>query len=1327
MFDNKWQKKEMPLVSLIGMGGGIASPAFLASIVLNILKPTVFSPVDDTGVPDFDYTAESSAITNVGVVPGGDSLPAPEDNFWRSVSYGDGKFVAISMNGTNQVMYSSDGINWTETAAASGSWRSITYGNGKFVAVGRSGTNRAMYSSDGINWSAASVPEENSFDEVTYGNGKFVAIAYNGTNRVMYSSDGINWSSASAAQNIEWYSVAYGNGKFVAVGGTGTNRVMYSSDGINWSSGVPAEDATWMSITYGNGIFVAVAQSGTNRVMYSSDGENWSSASAAEDNQWQSVTYGNGIFVAVAQNGTNRVMYSSDGENWASASAEDNQWQSVTYGGDKFVAVAYYGPNHIMYSYNGTVWSGNLTELTLTDTTVLKVLDGSLVEGESIDQVLTVGETVQADTAIASTAAASVFSTTLYNGNGQSRDLDTGIDNTDKSLIWFKNRDYDYPHILVDTERGADSRLTSSNTQQAHSSGDVTSFTDSGVSLDNSTGWVNHASGHQMVAWNFRAAPGFFDIVKWNASDLTTGDYMINHNLGTTPGMIICKNIDNGGANWYVYHKDATSSSSSDPNAHFLYLNGTSKAVWSSGMSDPNSDFGGWAVTDTQFRASGSMGLDNGSDDFIAYVFAEDTPGLIKCGSYTGNGQSVSNTTEINCGFKPQFLMVKSTNITEGDNASWCIFDSQRGYNINGTFYSNQVLHPNIDQDDSYKSGNSTGYSQGIGHGIEFTDNGFICKDNAYLFNDGAYPTDYIFVAIAENAEADITSDIYASGTVSASTGNTITLSNTTGTWSTGMKVQGATTDTKDNPDPIKVENVSLTSSAPTAEKNVSTWGDAVWEIATDENFTQNVQTATTTLSATGTQAGPSFTFEPETGYYARTKYTALGQESEWSDVTYFVTRALYVDSFWINTFNHNGWNYEYTEGLDSDDNGNVYVISIRYSAGGSGYKGMSLVKLDANGDIQWQKYLTYNIPGDRTYPLESRTVSVTPDGSEIFVTAQGDLGMLVCKFNSDGALQWTKKLGGANANNFSYGTTLTSSGELVMFGRDYPEEHTFVTQISNTGSQTFYSSIGRTSGDTTQLAYECEPFADSDDNIHFVINSWNGSKRTPGVVKYNSSGVLQSVSDFNSSVDNSIADDDHFGDIAVDGSGNKYITYRRDVSGMRSGLLKLNSSDEIQWQSEISSSNPHYPLQVNIDSSGNIISGFLDTRQPNKGIIVTKHTSDGTLVWKRLFRHANTEIWAGAEVRINRNDNILINSFIQGDVKTIVCQLPSTGDLTGTYGNFIWEDATDVTVSSSTAYFKNGSSIYSAKSTSMSMSSFSDTTTGDNILTVNKTDIPTP
>ena len=126
-----------------------------------------------------------------------------------------------------------------------------------------------------------------------------------------------------------------------------------------------------------------------------------------------------------------------------------------------------------------------------------------------------------------------------------------------------------------------------------------------------------------------------------------------------------------------------------------------------------------------------------------------------------------------------------------------------------------------------------------------------------------------------------------------------------------------------------------MTSSAPTAEKNVSTWGDAVWEIATDENFTQNVQTATTALSATGTQTGPSFTLEPNTGYYTRTKYTALGQESEWSDVTYFVTlQNVYVDDV-FSTFLYDGTGstQSINNGIDLSGEGGLTWVKCRSDA----------------------------------------------------------------------------------------------------------------------------------------------------------------------------------------------------------------------------------------------------------------------------------------------------------------------------------------------------------------------------------------------------------
>jgi hypothetical protein len=105
-------------------------------------------------------------------------------------------------------------------------WRSVTYGNGLFVAVAQDGVNRVMTSPDGITWTARMATEQNDWYSITYGNGLFVAIAGNGTNRVMTSPDGINWTPRVAAEQNMWYSVIYGNGRFVAVALNGTNRVM---------------------------------------------------------------------------------------------------------------------------------------------------------------------------------------------------------------------------------------------------------------------------------------------------------------------------------------------------------------------------------------------------------------------------------------------------------------------------------------------------------------------------------------------------------------------------------------------------------------------------------------------------------------------------------------------------------------------------------------------------------------------------------------------------------------------------------------------------------------------------------------------------------------------------------------------------------------------------------------------------------------------------------------------------------------------------------------------------------------------------------------------
>jgi hypothetical protein len=78
-------------------------------------------------------------------------------------------------------MTSPDGITWTSrTASANIFWNSITYGNGRFVAVGGAGAsnNGIMTSTDGITWTGYNPPRTLvEWTAVTYGNGTFVALS----------------------------------------------------------------------------------------------------------------------------------------------------------------------------------------------------------------------------------------------------------------------------------------------------------------------------------------------------------------------------------------------------------------------------------------------------------------------------------------------------------------------------------------------------------------------------------------------------------------------------------------------------------------------------------------------------------------------------------------------------------------------------------------------------------------------------------------------------------------------------------------------------------------------------------------------------------------------------------------------------------------------------------------------------------------------------------------------------------------------------------------------------------------------------------------------
>ena len=257
------------------------------------------------------------------------------------------------------------------------------------------------------------------------------------------------------------------------------------------------------------------------------------------------------------------------------------------------------------------------------------------------------------------TSGTSVFSPVAYSGaNGAAQNISAGFP-VDADIIKIRNDGTRDPlnHARL---MGGVFLKTDATSAEASFSDNIVSFS-AGQNViglpvtGGGTNEINGASTSNYVAWAFRRAPGFFDVVCYTG---TGANRTINHNLTVVPELIIAKGRDIV-APWEVY-------SAALANTQYMVLNTT--AAVATGATRWNST----TPTSSVFSLGTSTQLNTNGSTYVAYLFAT-APGVSKVGSYTGNGSSQT----IACGFTAgaRFVMIKRTNTT-GD---WYVWDSARG------------------------------------------------------------------------------------------------------------------------------------------------------------------------------------------------------------------------------------------------------------------------------------------------------------------------------------------------------------------------------------------------------------------------------------------------------------------------------------------------------------------------------------------------------------------------------------------------------------------------------------------------------------------------
>ena len=283
---------------------------------------------------------------------------------WTSVAYGNLKFVGVgnSGDGIRAIVSVDNGKSWSVSTTPSYDWRSVTFGNNLFVAISYDGY--CMSSPDGVTWTLGGYFGYTGFVSVCYGLGLYVAV--NNENILLARSyDGSVW--VIETDLLECSSICFGNNQFVAIGKE--NGALTSSDGVNWSLQTQSNSASWSSIAYGNGLYVATQNFNNtfigSSVVISSDGITWTLQSTipeARDNQWSSICYDGSQFIAVDKGfyGVNSgsVMTSPDGLTWTlQITPGQTFWTTVTSGNGVIVALGINSYSEIMTSSDGVTWT----------------------------------------------------------------------------------------------------------------------------------------------------------------------------------------------------------------------------------------------------------------------------------------------------------------------------------------------------------------------------------------------------------------------------------------------------------------------------------------------------------------------------------------------------------------------------------------------------------------------------------------------------------------------------------------------------------------------------------------------------------------------------------------------------------------------------------------------------------------------------------------------------------------------------------------------------------------------------------------------------------
>lgn len=304
---------------------------------------------------------------------------------------------------------------------------------------------------------------------------------------------------------------------------------------------------------------------------------------------------------------------------------------------------------------------------------------------------------------------AGLFAAVTYTGDGTSSKVIScpGVDLTGGGLIMIKSRNGTQEGVMIYTPNGSSPKELAAFTEVVPTPNAACTFGNGSFTLTSS---ANNVNGRTYVAWVFKKAATFLDIVTYSGNGTARN---INHNLTTVPKFMIVA---------------ANTVTTTDKQGYHVSLgNTTAIRMWDVNILTGVSTWGSTTPTSSVFRVGTGGNVNASGSDFVCFLFGEGPTSEVAYGTYTGNGNATGPV--VNTGFEPQAIL----------------FDGNHGFN-DGWIMLDQARNPGFSSTENSLIFSSSATEAAAVQLIDVSGSGFQIKSTSNLINRNA--SAYIYMAI---------------------------------------------------------------------------------------------------------------------------------------------------------------------------------------------------------------------------------------------------------------------------------------------------------------------------------------------------------------------------------------------------------------------------------------------------------------------------------------------------------------------------------------------------------------------------------------------------